>query len=322
MRAPSSKKVKPGYHFRKAVEQGNLTEIGRLLKQGYTPDTGLVYAIDQRKPSLVRYFLKHGANPSVKFGSRPAVVLAISKGDVHIVDMLLKAKAKPVKEALDFAVKTGNEVVVEMLLKAGGSQLTVGPRLVKWAYDHGLFSIYTLLVQKRPRTNIEYRLPKCTALRVDDYSREDVKKSPTKMLAAVDDLRVCEWAESIEDDIRDKAADGYFFAYDARGKCVAGASVEISELLYRKRSKILYVRYLCSSKTCAGAGSFLMRHMERMAKGYGFTFVGLTSSNTAKTFYPKLGFVRVAGNMTTAGNNAMATRSQFRRFSQFIKRVK
>lgn len=121
------------------------------------------------------------------------------------------------------------------------------------------------------------QLPPCTALRIEMHRRID---RPMKDLISRD-LGGCKYAfEIIIDD-----ADHFFFAFDAH-RCVAAASCEVHPV-----QKSLEVNYVCSSGTCRGGGTFLMREIERYARSFsGLNFVSLVSDPKAAKFYRKLGY--------------------------------
>lgn len=133
------------------------------------------------------------------------------------------------------------------------------------------------------------------------------------------DLSSCIFTNSIYDQFLKGGSSDFFFAFDVQGKCVAGASVELHVQIAAGR--MMDVKNLCSSKTCAGAGSGLLKYIESCARDNGMDFVGLVSTPWANAFYNKQGYVRVAGNLKQSANRAGATRRKFRRCGQFIKRV-
>jgi GNAT superfamily N-acetyltransferase len=193
-----------------------------------------------------------------------------------------------------------------------------GNRIIKLARDRGYTTIYGILNRVAKVINI---LPKCKDLYVQHVDvRKKSQYNEAHIINAIQrDLKVCNFSDYILHDFISEKAKDFFFAFDSDGTCVAGASVDLFSHVHG--GTMLYVNYLCSSKKCSGAGSILMKSMETFAKDNGMLFVGLTSTPRSRTFYPKIGYVRVAGAIGPASNSAGATRSTFKRHSQFIKRL-
>ena len=140
------------------------------------------------------------------------------------------------------------------------------------------------------------------------------------MAKAIRDLGVCLFAGDIENDSHSRRAIDLFFLLDnATGKCIAGASVKMP-VMVQKEFPMLYVRYLCSSKRCTGAGGQLMQYLKTYAKNEGMTYLGLESDYRARGFYDKLKMVRVGGSIQRNGNFTTATRDRFKK-AYYITRV-
>lgn len=291
--------------------------LQRLVDMGYSVDMGLAFALESEKPALVRYFIKRGANPNGSLGAKTMLTRAIdAKEHWKLMTILLDAGAKPSSDALQYAVKANKPMAVSKLLEYN---ILPGNRIIKLARDRGYTVIHGMLNRVAKVVDI---LPKCKNLSVHHVDTRKKSQYNAAHIANVieRDLKVCTFSDNILHDFISGTATDFFFAFDSDGTCVAGASVDLFS--HVNGGTMLYVNYLCSSKKCSGAGSILMKAMETFAKDNGMLFVGLTSTPKSRTFYPKLGYVRVAGAIGPASNSAGATRSVFKRHSQFIKRLR
>ena len=302
----------------------NIHHIAKYRASKQFLQEGLASAIEHDKKPLVIYFIEHGAKANAVFRGKTMLQRAIdtvwqTQGGGDILYYLLN-RTKATRNALKYAVEGNNKWAVKILLEYGA---TPGPKILSLARTRGFFTVYEMLEKKHPRTIILAKLPKCGGLRFEYYKKETLTHENIKRMdKAVRDLDVCGFSRAIEKDYKfpNRKATDFVFVFDTSGTCVAGASVRMPKKVLQ--THMLYVNFLCSSKRCSGAGSHLMTYLEEFARSNGMDYIGLQSSDEATTFYPKLGMVRVAGNIRRSGNTGIATRSAFGEYGYFIKRLK
>jgi len=118
----------------RAVAQGNVAEVNRLLSFGINPNTKdaqgrqvLWLAVAAEKPEIVQALLAAGANVNARTDDRKSTALraAARAGHADIVSMLVKAgvevnaRTNCGETALLLAAESGHIEVVRMLLGAG-----------------------------------------------------------------------------------------------------------------------------------------------------------------------------------------------------------
>ncbi|XP_033213947.1 ankyrin-3-like [Belonocnema kinseyi] len=119
-----------------ALAKENLKIAEMLIKFGANVNTKSIFgiaplgiAVDSELPEIVRHLLDAGANVNVIHDNKSVLQNAVSKKNVAITEMLLKAGADANfnrnadyhhdKPAIFTAVETNNKLIVEMLLKHG-----------------------------------------------------------------------------------------------------------------------------------------------------------------------------------------------------------
>ena len=270
--------------LRNAVLSGDLQGVSSYIEKGATPDESMM----MRAMNKIR--TPTGISPSAK----------------KIFAMLVQSRGyRPNSALMTHAMLTTNPQVLNLLRKYGSTP-----------WPKKIFEKHT----GRPRSIIVPGLPRCSDVSVNHYSgvlSENIRK---RVIKAIEDLGICKFANSIHADYRRGGTDLFFLLDNATGKCMAGASVKMP-IMVQNEFPMLYVRYLCSSKLCAGAGGRLMQHLKTYAKNQGMTYIGLQSDYPARGFYDKLKMFRVGGKIRKIGNSTIATRSRFESGAYYIARV-
>jgi GNAT superfamily N-acetyltransferase len=270
----------------------------------HSPDKGLWNAIKIQNATLAGYFLDAGANPNASYRAKTMLMWAVD-GSFLIFNILLARGAKPTQDTLKYAIKKKNDAVVKSLVDTWKIS-TKGLRITNTTT---LSQMQTILMARKRQRHV-FRASVCKQLVIRRYSREDLVDRGTRdglRTVLMEDLGKCPYAASLLHPVTD-----LFLAFDANGKCVAGAAVWS---FYGKFKNTLFVTYLCSSKTCSGAGTKLMRYLERYAKNHGMTHIGLESNDHAIGFYNKLGYSRLARQLYLGTNDSkVTTRSKFGKY--------
>ena len=305
--------------FRLRVLPSQLKKKATHSRHFAPEDLGLRRAIQTSNLKHMSHFLELGANPNSTYYSKTMLQLAIdSKASWDTVNILLNNEATPTSSTLAYAIKKNNLDAIKRLLV----DMSPTRAHVKMAQRYGYTHLANIL-EKRVPPNVN-ALPPCRGPTVRYIPRSLMtlnEKARYQALQAVKQLGTCRFAKALRDDIRLKYGDGYFFAYDSSGTCIAGASVDINTPV-ANGTTAMHLRFLCSSKTCSGAGSFILKKIEGFALKYGMTYVALKGNYRAFGFYNKMKYSRGAGHAATQGNVRIATRARFAENGQFIKRLK
>ena len=174
----------------------------------------------------------------------------------------------------------------------------------------------TVYGKKRPKMIRQPILEKCGALDVvvlRNFSDEDEEKKSYWMLKARKELEVCPFVFDIIELMKSKNYRRFFmFALNSSGVIVAGLAAKTSPA--SPGMGTIYVSYLCSAKTCRGAGSALVKYIERYAADGRIDpsvkrwVIELHSDKDAVAFYNKTGWFRDSTRYASP-----VTRSKFRR---------
>ena len=309
-------------------------KVNAVTKNGSTP---LHHAADTEYTGPVNMLLRAGAklNATDKHG-HTALHVAAGSGYENVARTLLRAGAKVnalTKDGstpLNHAAAAGGTNVVQVLMRSGAK--FGQPKFGQPKFGQPKFGV------TKGTARLVHTLPKCPELQIEMYhgTNVDTPEQSQRVHQAIQDLRQCRWSQNISRNymnynnntnsnnnnskhLKNPNSLAFLFAFDTiTKKCVAGASCSMD---YQRKS--FHVKYLCSSQTCKGAGSFLMNSIENYVRTHNFekevNSVSLYSTRNAAGFYPRIGFIPAVKNPN--GYNVDRERA-FMESGHYMKRVR
>jgi GNAT superfamily N-acetyltransferase len=274
-------------------------------------DRALVAGIE----SLTRYVAMYGGKdvPMLRLAAREAKRRRLGV----LLDSALRSAAAPA--AAPAAPVRRHYTIVRMLLASGARpsietlKRARAPRMRKLLRtDPALprrIPREPAFPTRRPSVRLVERLRPCTEVTFRvlrggvDVNVRDTLKAWRK------DLRRCTYRSAMVEELTysKNPEKQIVVAALSEGQCIAAASSTL-----RPDINALEVTYLCSAKTCRGAGTLVMKKIEAYARSQKYDRIVLMDTDSSRAFYTKLGYGYAASRENDGRRAVTRSRSRAR----------